>query len=175
VPLALLGRGSVAADLVREEPAVAPLVRDVIMTGRASEFALAALSDARPLYVELDPEWDKRLLDHLRPTPLWLGFTPHTLGRSDRTSALSSEEGRRAFRRVLGVAKSVPGGDAATLSVLGARAREQAVVLAALGDRDSVRRVLGDLGRIEPRSAFATQIEERLRGRGPVDARALLE
>ncbi len=179
VPTGLLGRGTVAAELIREEPAVAPLVRDVAMTGRASEYALALIADARPLYVELDPGWDKRLLDHLRPTPLWLGFASHTLGRSDRTTALASEEGRRAFRRVLGMAKSVPNGDRATLAVLGARAKEQAVVLAALGDRDSARRVLGDLGRIEPRSLFATKLEERLstRGRGTpgIDVHALLE
>ena len=175
VPLALLGRGKVATALVKEEPALVPLVRDVAINGRAGEYALATLADARPLYVELDPEWDKRLLDHLRPTPLWLGFTPHTLGRSDRTSALAAEDGRRAFRRVLGVAKGVPLGDRATLAVLGAQAKEQAVVLAALGDRDSARRVLGDLGRIEPRSDFAAKLTERLAGRGPVDARALLE
>jgi hypothetical protein len=174
VPLALLGRGRVAAELVRDEPALVPLVRDVAMSGRASEYALTTLADARPLYVELDPVWDKRLLDHLRPTPLWLGFTPHTLGRSDRASALSAEEGRRAFRRVLGVARSVRAGDSATLAVLGARAKEQAVVLAALGDRDSARRVLGDLGRIEPRSEFAVRLEERLAAHGPVDARSLL-
>ncbi|HEX3594294.1 MAG TPA: hypothetical protein VHU80_04305 [Polyangiaceae bacterium] len=175
VPLSLLSQGRVAAELVHDEPALVPLVRDVAMNGRASEYALAALADARPLYVELDPEWDKRLLDHLRPTPLWLGFTPHTLGRSDRSSALAAEDGRRAFRRVLGVAKGVPLGDRATLAVLGAQAREQAVVLAALGDRDSARRVLGDLGRIEPRSDFAAKLTERLTARGPVDARALLE
>ncbi|HVW26880.1 MAG TPA: hypothetical protein VHC69_16040 [Polyangiaceae bacterium] len=175
VPLAMLGQGSVASELVRREPALVPLVRDMAMTGRASEYALATLADARPLYVELDPEWDKRLLDHLRPTPLWLGFTPHTLGRSDRTSALAGEDGRRAFRRVLGAAKGVPLGDRATLAVLGARAKEQAVVLAALGDRDSARRVLRDLGRIEPRSGFAAKLAERLEERGPIDARALLE
>jgi hypothetical protein len=175
VPLAMLGRGGVARQLVQEEPALVPLVRDVAMKGRASEYALATLADARPLYVELDPEWDKRLLDHLRPTPLWLGFTPHTLGRSDRTTALAAEEGRRAFRRVLGVAKGVPPGDRATLAVLGARAKEQAVVLAALGDRDSARRVLKDLGRIEPRSGFAAKLAERLEARGPIDARTLLE
>jgi hypothetical protein len=174
VPLALVGRGTVAAELVRDEPAVAPLVLDLAMTGRAGEYALAALADARPVYVELDPEWDRRLLDHLRPTPLWLGFAPHTLGRSDRASALVDEEGRRAFRRVLAVAKGAPGGDAATLSVLGANARGQALVLAALGDRDSARRVLADLGRIEPGSAFAAKLEERLASRAPFDARALL-
>jgi hypothetical protein len=175
VPLALLGRGSVARDLVAEEPALAPLIRDVSMTGATSEYALSTLADSRPLYVELDPTWDKRLFDHLRPTPLWLGFTAHTLGRSDRAIAVADDSGRRAFRRVLSVAKGVPGGDPATLAVLSARAHEQAVVLAALGDKDSARRVLADVARIEPESAFATKIETRLKTRGPFDPRALLE
>ena len=177
VPLGLVGVGTVATELVREEPAVAPLIRDMAMTGHPSEYALAGLADARPLYVEFDGTWDKRLLDHLRPTPLWLGFTPHTLGRSDRATALSGDEGRRAFRRVLGAAKRErePGGDAATLAVLGERAREQAVVLAALGDRDSARRVLVDLDRIEPGSLFATKLSTELRDHATVDARALLE
>jgi hypothetical protein len=176
VPLGLVGSGSVASDLVREEPALAAVVRDVAMSGRTSEYALAALADVRPLYVELDPGWDKRLLDHLRPTPLWLGFEAHTLGRSDRATALADESGRRAFRRVLGAARDVPGGDPATLSVLGERAREQAVVLAALGDADGVRRVLADLGRLEPgSSAFAEKLSHGLEGPKPFDPRALLE
>jgi len=174
VPLGLVGRGTVAATLVREEPAVAPLIRDVAITGKASEYSLAALADARPLYVELDPSWDKRLLEHLLPTPLWLAFTAHTLGRSDRNAALSEEDGRRALRRILGVARQ-PERDTATLSVLGARAKEQAVVLAALGDRDSARHALSALERIEPGSAFATKLERELESHSAVDPRPLLE
>jgi len=176
VPLALVGSGTVATALVREEPALAPLVRDIAMTGKASEYALTNLADARPVFVDLDPTWDKQLLDHLLPTPLWLAFTPHTLGRSDRTAALENEEGRRALRRIIGVAKAAQ--EMATLSVLGATTREQAVVLAALGDRDSARRVLSDLGRIDPRSRFAAKLTQELDGNGghaPIDPRALLE
>jgi hypothetical protein len=174
VPLGLIGRGNVASTLVREEPAVAPLIRDVAMTGRVSEFALAGLADARPLYVELDPGWDRRLLEHLLPTPLWLEFTPHTLGRSDRTAALTAEVGRRALHRVVHAAKQEPSGDAATLAVLGGRCREQAVLLAALGDRDSARLVLSDLKHIEPSSEFATKLLEDLNLHAVVDARARL-
>lgn len=175
VPLSMVGRGSVASRLVQEEPALAPLMRDVAMTGRTSEYALAALADARPLYVELDPAWDKRLFDHLRPTPLWLGFTAHTLGRSDRAIAIEDDSGRRAFRRVLGVARGGTGGDPGTLAVLSARAREQAVVLAALGDKASARRVLSDIARIEPGSAFAVTLEQKMAGHSAFDARLLLQ
>jgi hypothetical protein len=175
VPLSLVARGTVARGLLAREPSLAPLIRDLATTGRTSEYSLADLAETRPLFVDLDPGWDKRLLDHLRPTPLWLGFTPHTLGRSDRRAALEDDSGRRAFLRVLGVAKNVPGGDPATLAILGARAREHAVVLAALGDRDSTRRVLRDVRRIDPDSPFAPAAESRLSGKGPVDLRSLLE
>jgi hypothetical protein len=181
VPMSLLGRGDVARRLIAEEPALAPLMRDVMMTGRASEYALSTLADARPLYVELDPAWDRRLLDHLRPTPLWVGFTSHTLGRSDRGIAILDDSGRRAFRRVLSVAKSSRGGDPGTLAVLAARARDQAFILASLGDKDSARRVLGDLARVEPDPKFASKIEARLRTLGSerlaarFDGPALLE
>lgn len=175
VPLALLGRGSIAERILEEEPATGPLIRDVTMTGKSSEYALTELADARPVYVELDPSWDPRLLTHLRPSPLWLRFVPHTLGRSDRTSALVDAEGRRAFSRVLGVAQSVPGGDRATVSMLGARVREKAIVLAALGDRDSVRRSLAELSRIEPSPELAAKLEEELQGKGRLAMRALLE
>lgn len=175
IPLALLARGSIAERILDEEAATGPLIRDVTMTGKSSEYALTELSDVRPVYVELDPTWDPRLLSHVRPTPLWLRFVPHTLGRSDRTSALQDAEGRRAFARVLLVAQTVPGGDRATLSMLAARVREKAIVLAALGDRDNVRRSLGELSRIEPSKELASKLEEELQGKGRLAMRGLLE
>jgi hypothetical protein len=125
--------------------------------------------------VELDPAWDRRLLDHLRPTPLWLGVAPHTLGRSDRGIALAGDSGRRAFRRVLSVAKGIPGGDAGTLAVLSQRAREQVVVLAALGDKANARRVLSDIARLDPDSEFAKTVAAHLDAPNGFDPRSLLE
>lgn len=171
VPLALLGRGSVARRVLEEEPATGPLIRDVTMTGKTSEYALAELADVRPLYTELDESWDQRLLSHIRPTPLWLGFVSHTLGRSDRTSALSEAEGRRAFSRVLRIASEVPGGDRATLAVLAARAREKVIVLRAVGDKDNARRALSVLQRIEPGTDLAPELEDRTQGKGPLSMR----
>lgn len=174
VPVPLLSRGSVAASLLREEPALAPLVRDLVISGRPSEYALSTLADARPLFVELDPEWDRRLVHHLIPRPLWLGFAPHALGRSDRTAAL--ERGHRSFSRVLAVARTPDYRDAATLSVLTARAREQAVVLASLGDRDSVADLLLGLRDIDPGDPIAAELEARLgeKRRGGVDVAGLI-
>jgi hypothetical protein len=175
VPLGLLGRGSMARALCNEEPALKPLVRDFSMTGRTTEFALSAVADARPLFVEFDPDWDHGLLTHLRPTPLWLSFAPHTLGRSDRARALADESGRRAFRRVLGAAKDRGRDDRATLAVLGAGVREHAVVLAALGDRDAAQQALLDLARTDTDSSFIKKLSEQVESGARIDTRLLLE
>jgi hypothetical protein len=142
-------------------------------TGKTTEFGLSAVADARPLYVEFDPDWDHALLSHLRPTPLWLGFEPHTLGRSDRARAIADERGRRAFRRVLGAAKDRGRDDRATLAVLGAEVREHALVFAALGDSDAARQALSDLARTETDAAFVTKLTARSGRR--IDTRLLLE
>jgi hypothetical protein len=157
------------------EPALAPLIRDMAVSGQPSEHALSSLADVRPLYVELDPSWDKRLIDHLIPKPFWLRFAPHAYGRSDRTAAL--EKGRRPFQRVLEVAQSPEHRDRATLIMLGARAREQAVALAALGDRDNVARVMTDLETIDPGQPFLTELETRLRQKptGRIETDGLLQ
>jgi hypothetical protein len=89
------------------------------------------------------PSWEKRCFDHLVPQPLWLRFSPHALGRSDRAAAL--KRGRVAFRRVLDEAKQPTYKDAATIAVLSARGSEQAVLLAMLGDRHSAATMVEDL------------------------------
>ncbi len=174
VPLPLLDRGSIASELLAREPKLAPLVRDMAIRGRPTEYSLSTLADARPLYVELDPNWDQRLVDHLTPRPLWLGFAPHALGRSDRTPALAEEH--KAFSRVLAAAITPQHRDGATLAVLASRAQEQAVALAALGDRDSVRAILADLERIDPDQPFVAKMEKRFEAdhRGRVDVAGLL-
>ncbi len=173
-PLALIDHGGVARQLLAAEPQMAPLVRDVAITGEPSEYALSTLADARPLYVELDPTWSRRLVDHLIPRPLWLGFAPHALGRSDRSPAF--ERGQRAFDRVLAAAVTPTYRDDATLAILAERAREQAVALAQLGDRDSVARVVADLRKIDPAHPFVKEIETRLAHdkRGGIDVSGLL-
>jgi len=175
VPLPLLGRGSVARNLLAIEPALAPLVRDMAVDGKPSELALSQLADIRPLFVELDPSWDRRLVDHLVPQPFWLKFAPHAYGPSDRRAAL--KKGRRPFRRVLDAAQNAEHRDRATLAMLRHRAEEQAVALATLGDRDSVEQILDDLRAIDPEQPFLKDLEGRLKKkpRGRVDVVGLLE
>jgi hypothetical protein len=174
VPLSLLDRGSIAAHLLQAEPALAPLIREVAISGAPSEFALSTLADARPLYVEFDSAWDNRLMDHLLPHPFWMRFEPHAVGRSDREATLHTA--RDAFRRVLAVADSPDGRDRGTLAMLSARAREQAALLAALGDRDAVANISDDLRSAQLAKPFLTELDRRLADtrRGRIDITGLL-
>jgi hypothetical protein len=174
VPLPLLAQGNLAGALLTTEQRLAPLIRDVSIQGKPSEYALSTLADARPLYVELDVEWDRRLLEHLRPRPLWLAFAPHALGRSDRAGALP--ESRRAFRRVLKAAAGGASRDEATLSILGIQASEQAGALAALGDREGARRILEDLRAVDPGLPIVERLERGLASHaGRLDLRQLID
>lgn len=173
VPLPLLNRGDTAARLLALEPHLAPLVRELRVSGRPSEYALSALADARPLFLEFDPRWDRRLLDHVLPHPFWMRFSPHALGRSDRNAVL--REGRDAFTRVLHVAQQ-PEPDRATLRMLSTRAREQVVMLAALGDRKSALSLVDELSVLPSEQGFARSMSDQLKAkqRG-VDWLALLQ
>jgi hypothetical protein len=174
-PLGLLDNSAFARHIVAVEPAAAALVRDVTVRGRPSEFALSSLADARPLTVELDPNWDRRLLEHLVPEPFWLGYSAHPLGRSDR--ALYLGRGRDAFRRVLAVANAPTERDPATLAALAAECRAQAATLAALGDREGLPPVVADLRTIDPGSKFLADLERRLarHPRGGIELAGLAE
>ncbi|MFC1641221.1 hypothetical protein ACFL5O_00835 [Myxococcota bacterium] len=174
VPLPLLDGPGFVQRLLEEDPLLEPLARDIALSGRPSELALTTLADARPLVVEFDPSWDPRLFEHFLPGPFWVGFSPHPVGRSDRTKALA--RGRASFRRVLAAALAPPGPDQATLAVLAAQAKQQAAVLATLGDRKAIPPVLEDLRTIEPDSAFASELERRLgqTPRGPIDVDGLV-
>lgn len=160
VPTGMLDKGSVAKELLGREPALSPLLRDVAVSGVPGEFALSSLADERPLYVELDPRWDTRLVDHLIPEPMWLAFAPTALGRSDRGASL--ERGREAFSEVLEIAKNPQGRDEATLAMLEVRAKEQVLALAALNDKQSVASLVGDLKQIDPTDPLVERMEKQL-------------
>ena len=159
VPLPLLDRGDTAARLLELEPHLAPLVRELRMNGRPSEYALSSLADARPLFLEFDPSWDGRLLEHVLPHPFWMRFEPHAVGRSDRTVAL--DDGKQAFARVLGaIDQRYP--DQTTLGMLTLRAREQTVMLAALGDRENAHTLIDQLRQLPSERAFVSSMDQKL-------------
>jgi len=90
VPLEWLGEVRWMRSLVQAEPALRQLIRDLNVMGAPSEHALNLLADARPVFVEADDKWDRRLLEHVVPLPFLAGFSPHALGRSDRLAAFEA-------------------------------------------------------------------------------------
>jgi hypothetical protein len=163
VPMPLLERGNVRARLLRTEPALAPLIREVALSGRPSEYALSSLADARPLFVEFDPSFDRAQLEHLVPQAFFMRFAPQPLGRSDRIAGLS--QGASEFRFVLGETERDGQRDAATRSVLMAETRGQALVAAALNDRKNLDSILATAHLLDPDDALAREIAAQLKAK----------
>ncbi len=164
VPATLLERGALRRRLLGAEPALAPLLRDMALGGKPSEYALATLADARPLFVELDPSWDERLNEHLVPESFWLRFRANPVGRSDRTAALV-HTGRR-FERVLDVCapSDAAGGSRATREVVVTDLRQRALFLLARRDRETALDTASSLERLSPRDEVAAKVRRSLDG-----------
>ncbi len=174
VPMPLLERGNVRARLLRSEPALAPLIREVALSGRPSEYALSTLADARPLFVEFDPSFDHAQLEHLIPQAFFMRFAPQPLGRSDRVVGL--QQGLSEFRIVLAETERDGARDAATRSVLMAETRGQALVAAALNDRKNLEGILATAHALDPEDALAREIARQLKAqpRGELSLAKLL-
>lgn len=163
VPMPLLERGNVRARLLRTEPALAPLIREVALSGRPSEYALSTLADARPLFVEFDPSFDRAQLEHLVPQAFFMRFAPQPLGRSDRIAGLA--QGLSEFRSVLAATEHDAERDTATRSVLMAETRGQALVAAALNDRKNLESVLATAHILDPEDALLREIIAQLKSK----------
>ena len=163
VPMPLLERGNVRARLLRTEPALAPLIREVALSGRPSEYALSTLADARPLFVEFDPSFDHAQLEHLVPQAFFMRFAPEPLGRSDRVAGL--QQGLSEFRNVLAETERDGQRDAATRSVLMAETRGQALVAAGLNDRQNLAGILAIAHGLDPEDALACEIVAQLKAK----------
>jgi hypothetical protein len=158
VPTALLERGGLRGRLLAAEPALAPLLRDIALVGKPGEYALSTLSDARPLFVELDDGWDERLNEHIVPQSFWLRFRPNPVGRSDRNTALA-RAGRRFDRVVQAVAPDQHGDSArATRAVVVAGLRQRALFLAARRDRETALDTAAVLERLAPGDEVASRV-----------------
>jgi len=174
VPMPLLERGNVRARLLRTEPALAPLIREVALSGRPSEYALSTLADARPLFVEFDPSFDRAQLEHLVPQAFFMRFAPQPLGRSDRVAGL--QQGASDFRSVVVETEHDGQRDLATRSVLMAETRGQALVAAALNDRKNLESILATAHGLDPDDALAREIDRelKLKPRGELSLAKLL-
>lgn len=178
VPAGLLSGSSLAGDLQRSAPSASPLLRQLWVNGVADEYSLSRLADERPVLVELDPSWDSRLLEHLRPEGLWLRFSAAASGGSERRAAAARS--RAAVLRVLDipgaeadadtrVGRAVDGSvsraaDDETRRALGDALARQAMSLAALAERESARRLLTAARRIDRGNPLAVELGARLAG-----------
>jgi hypothetical protein len=173
VPTTLLERGALRRRLLAAEPALAPLLRDIALGGKPSEYALTTLADARPLFVELDASWDERLSDHIVPQSFWLRFRANPVGRSDRNVALARAGTR--FDRV--VSAVLPGDDpeptAATRAVVIASLRQRALFLAARHDRETALETATVLERLAPKDAVAERVRRELARKAPGEVAVL--
>lgn len=160
IPEPLLERGNVASLLLRQEPALAPLVREMALSGAPTEFSLSTLSDARPLFVEMDPRWSKRLRDHLAPRAFFPQFSAHPLGRSDRAQSL--KDGAAGWQRALNVATQPGQRDPATLAVMQSELRDRATLLVDANDREAADVAVQSLITIDPADPIAATLRARL-------------
>jgi hypothetical protein len=161
VPSPLLERGGLRRRLLALEPELAPLLREIALNGRPSEFALSDLSDVRPLYVELDPTWDPRLLDHLAPRAFWIRYFAHPLGNSDRREAF--DKAQSGFDRVVQIAGDNPEHERATRAVLLALVRERAELFDRVHDLSSLGRTLERLKTLEPQDPLLRELGPKLK------------
>jgi hypothetical protein len=174
VPVPGTGDARLALRFLRAEPALQKALRDISLEGRPGEEALTILADARPVLVELDPAWDRRVLSHMIPDRLWLRFAPEPRGPSDRKAAFADLEARAA--RVLAAGSIADKPDPDTAAMVRARLVDGAVVAALLGDRDEAMTLAGRIGSVPGGELFSAELTQKLLATksGPVDARSLL-
>lgn len=148
-------------DRELSDPSLLAILRQLWVNGDVDAYALSALADVRPVFVEPSPAWERRLLDHLSPAGLWLRFAPDGVGSSERRAG--AEQSRRVLRRARELAGGDPGLDPDTRSALAAAAARQAEVLDALDERALAGRMA--------RAARVIERGDRAAGREPAAAR----
>ena len=146
VPERLLHRGRVAFSLLAEEPEVEPLLRDYAIAGEPTEYALSRLADVRPLHVEFDRRWSKRLVSHMTVDGCWLEYAPQPLGQSDRK--MSTTASLQPIKRVMVAIAAPLVPDAATAGIVSGTLRDQSTVLALLGEHDAAQTYLDEVGHL---------------------------
>lgn len=151
IPVPLLSRGRVASSLLASERALEPLLRDFALTGEPTEFSLSTMADARPLYVELDRRWGKRVTSHLVVNGVWLEYAPQPLGPSDRR--LSAGTQAAPLKRVLAAINDSGLADASTASVVAETLLGQSTVLMSLGEHDAAQALYDRADALLPRDA----------------------
>jgi hypothetical protein len=138
VPLGEVTRPETLRLWLETEPELELLLRDLSITDTPSERAITRLVDRRPVFLEANPTWDHRLLEHLLPTLPLAEFSSHAVGRSDRMTAMEGVAGPVA--RIHAATREGLVSDEATRSVLANGFAQTAEALKAI-DHKSMERL----------------------------------
>jgi hypothetical protein len=159
VPEPFITTGSIGRELSRNEPSLAPLLRQLYVNGSGDEYSLSRLADERPVLVELDRAWDRRVLEHLRPAGLWFDFSAPALGPSERRVAAARV--RAAVRRSIELSGGKAALDGGTRRALADALGAQALALATL-DRAAAHGLLSAARRLDRNSPVVREARRRL-------------
>jgi hypothetical protein len=175
VPVPGTGDARIALRLLRAEPALQKTLQDIVLDGRPGEEALTILADARPVLVELDPAWDRRVYSHLVPERLWLRFAPEPRGPSDRKAAFSELQLRVRAARAHGAAGRSDDTDPDSTTMLRSRLIDGALLATLLGDRDEAMALAGNVGETRGGELVAAELMQRLLATksGPIEVKGL--
>jgi hypothetical protein len=168
VPLLLGNQPEFAGQLLVQEPAVLPVLRDMAMGGTLSEYSLSQLADARPVFVQLGRGMGGRLREHLLPRPMWCEVVAHNVARSDRSSAIVSSRG--PVERIMSHVDPYSPADRQVVEMLKSALREQLVVVLALGDRELAKPLMQQYMVVDDGDAWLAYVARILSAqpRGPV-------
>jgi hypothetical protein len=140
------------------EPKLAPVVRDVALTGQVAEFSLATLAASRPLFVQYDSRWDRSLTRHLVPEGLFDRFEPEPHGVTDRRKALDAF---LPLRQKLAKDLASPR-DRAMTSITASLMRSRLDALIAIDERETLPRAIDDLRAFAPDDPIANRLVFKL-------------
>jgi len=166
VPLYFPHSDRFSAALLHNEPMILPLLRDLSVHGRPSEYALSQLADRRGVFIELTRAIDEQLSQHILPRGLFGEVVAHAVARSDRNLAVQTS--RAGLARVLGALGREQQEDPALARMVATRLREQIRFLLALGDRGPVVELLEQYQSLLPADPWPTAVtramEQKPRG-----------
>jgi hypothetical protein len=160
VSSALLDAAALRSDAALTDPSLLPLLRELWVNGAADEYSLTRLADLRPVFTELDPAFDRRLLEHLKPDGLWLSVSAHALGPSERRGAATRSRGE--LQHLLELAGGAAALDPTTRRRLADAAAGQALLFVQLGEPDPAERLLRAARRIDRDGPLGRALEARL-------------
>jgi hypothetical protein len=155
-----------AATVLAREPALAPLLRDILLSGSPQELTLSTLAKTKPLCVEFAHTWNQNLAKHLVPVGLFMQYEAEPRALSERKLALESQTVLRdRLSRAL-MKDSDPELKKLTIKALRLRAMSTALT----GEKSSTVRTLEDLRVFSPTDAIMEELIRRaLVSKGYID------